>query len=150
MILVKRIDTNGYFLEDVLINDESELTSDLIQITIPQGLYLPMWNGIDWVEGKLPEEVYALEAQKKFIEMSDVIQSLLDSTAQQYRYDNIMSARSYCGFDSPFRLECENLASWAAQCWVQAGIIENDVKNGLRPIPTEVELLQELPVFQPL
>lgn len=83
-------------------------------------------------------------------DMSNIIQQLLDETARSKRYDNIMSVRSYCGWDSPFRAECENIAYWAAQCWVVAGQIEQDVINGIRTMPTVDQLLSELPVYTPL
>lgn len=78
-------------------------------------------------------------------EISSAVQMMLDDKARSLRYDNIMSIRSYCGWDNPFQIECETVAAWAAQCWVTAGQIEQDVINGLRTIPTAEQALAEMP-----
>lgn len=89
-------------------------------------------------------------AMTQLAAMSDAIQNLLDSQAQVYRYDNMMSVRSYTGYANPFQTESLNLADWASNCWATAGQIEYDVMNGLRPIPSIEGLLAEMPVFVPL
>ena len=85
--------------------------------------------------------------EEKVKQLSDAIQLLLDTTAQSFRYDNIMSARSYTGYTNPFQTEALKLADWSAACWNTAGEIEIAVLNGTRSIPTIEEVLAELPVF---
>lgn len=51
MKLYRKIDKQGYFIEDVLLQDNEEITEDLIETECPQGLYLPKWNGTEWIEG---------------------------------------------------------------------------------------------------
>ena len=79
--------------------------------------------------------------------ISRAIQSMLDDKAIELRYDNIMSMRSWCGWDNPFAIECEIVCSWAASCWVVAGQIEQDVIDGIRTIPTVEEALLEMPIL---
>lgn len=80
-------------------------------------------------------------------DINAAIQNLLDAKAQELRYDNIMSVRSYAGFVSPFQTEAQTIAVWAADCWVKAGEIEAAVLAGTRPMPTVAEVLAEMPVL---
>lgn len=92
---------------------------------------------------KSPEEL--LEIART--EMNNAIQNLLDTTAQSFRYDNIVSVRSYAGYVNPFQEEAQTLAIWASSCWVKAGEIEAEVTDGTRAIPTVDEVLAELPIY---
>jgi len=85
------------------------------------------------------------EKQKAF---NDAIQTHLDSKAKEFRYDNMMSARSYAGYENPFQAEAQKLAVWASNCWVKAGEIEAEVQAGNRDMPTIDEVLAELPVYE--
>ena len=78
-------------------------------------------------------------------DMTNAIEWLLDSKAQEFRYDDMKSVRSYTGFDNPFRAECITLATWGASCWIAAGQIEADVASGNRAMPTITELMAEMP-----
>jgi len=91
------------------------------------------------------DELYFEEVKKQ---MDKAIQNMLDSKAQELRYDNMMSARSYAGYDNPFKDEAVRLATWCANCWAKAGEIEADVEAGNRPMPTVEEVLSELPAYQ--
>jgi len=85
------------------------------------------------------------KAQEQAI--SSAIEKMLDEKAQEYRYDNMTSARSYAGYKNPFQQEAQSLAVWAANCWLKAGEIEADVKAGNREMPTVEEVLSEMPLF---
>ena len=78
---------------------------------------------------------------------NNAIQTHLDNKAKEFRYDNMMSARSYAGYTNPFQDEAQKLAIWASNCWVKAGEIEADVKAGNRAMPTIDEVLAELPAY---
>ena len=86
--------------------------------------------------------------QKKKKELDKAIQKTLDQKAQELRYDNIMSARSYAGYENPFQAEAQKLALWASNCWVKAAEIEVVVKAGKREMPTIDEVLAELPAYK--
>lgn len=88
--------------------------------------------------------VYMQDLQNAF---NNAIQNHLDAKAKEFRYDNMMSARSYAGYTNPFQTEAQTLATWCADCWTTAGTIQSDVGAGTRPMPTVDEVLAELPVY---
>jgi len=92
------------------------------------------------------ETQYKIDEQRK--SFNNCIQQHLDKKAQELRYDNMMSARSYSGYDNAFRDEATKLAKWCCDCWIKAGEIEEDVKNGNRDMPTVDEVLAELPLYE--
>ena len=92
------------------------------------------------------DKVKAVETARA--NMNNAIQNLLDTKAQEYRYDNMMSVRSYAGFENPFQVEAQGMAIWASSCWVKAGEIEADVLAGNRAMPTVEEVLLEMPEYQ--
>ena len=100
-----------------------------------------VWNGSSWEV----DTVAQITAQTR--DINNAIQNHLDTKAQEFRYDNMMSARSYAGYTNPFQTEAQSLAVWASECWVKAGEIEADVKAGNRPMPSVDEVLAELPVY---
>jgi len=101
--------------------------------------------------GQEPQELLDAKTNQELAnrpaEITQAIQSHLDSQAQALRYDNMMSARSYAGYTNPFQAEAQKLAVWASDCWVVAGNIEYDVQTGLRAMPTADEVIAELPVY---
>jgi hypothetical protein len=80
--------------------------------------------------------------------MNKAIQGVLDTKAVELRYDNMMSVRSYAGYDNPFQDEAIKLATWCGDCWIKAGEIEADVASGDREMPTVDEVLAELPTYE--
>jgi len=81
MKLAKRIDENGYFIEDILDFDKDNLSSDLILDDVPQGLHKPKWSGSQWIEGKLQEEIEAIK--EKRLEQQEWAQYLADEQAHK-------------------------------------------------------------------
>ena len=67
-MLYRKIDENGLFIEDVVLEEQpkieqnEELIPDpqYITETVPQGFYHPKWNGTEWVEGLSKEEIAEL------------------------------------------------------------------------------------------
>ena len=77
-MMMLRIDSNGYFVEDVLVDgiptieiineDDTVLTiNDPSYISVPcqEGFYKPKWDGDKWIEGKVftTEDAYAEKIQ---------------------------------------------------------------------------------------
>ena len=54
MKFVRKIDDNGYFIEDAFVEEITEFT---IETPCSQGLYKPKWNGNEWVEGLTQDEI---------------------------------------------------------------------------------------------
>lgn len=79
---------------------------------------------------------------------SDVIQRNLDATAQGYGYTNIFTATTYATSVSP-RFGPEGIAfrDWRDQVWLYGYQVIDDVKADLRTMPSDADLLLELPPF---
>ena len=54
---VLRIDSNGFFIGDVIIQDGEAIPADCIETQCPGGFYKPKWDGAKWVEGATQEEI---------------------------------------------------------------------------------------------
>ncbi|MFS0864137.1 hypothetical protein [Fredinandcohnia sp. 179-A 10B2 NHS] len=64
---VSRIDENGFYIEPEILkpneNGQYEIPSDCIEVRVPEGLYRPKWNGIQWLEGLTLEEIQAFRQE---------------------------------------------------------------------------------------
>lgn len=80
-----------------------------------------------------------------------LVQKHLDDTAREYRYDDIKTACTYA--EEPavekFQEEGKAFRRWRSLVWAECYDILEDVQNGEREIPTDGELLLELPPFVP-
>lgn len=54
MIFVRKIDEQGFFIEDSFIEEINEFT---IETPCPQGFYKPRWTGSEWTEGATQEYI---------------------------------------------------------------------------------------------
>jgi hypothetical protein len=76
------------------------------------------------------------------------IQSMLDETAKERGYDSILSLCTYATSPTAkFSDEGQAGVSWRDEVWAKGYAILADVESGSRAIPTESELLSELPSF---
>jgi hypothetical protein len=74
------------------------------------------------------------------------VQVLLDSTAQERRYDNIASACTYAGDPDPV-FDAEGMACkvWRSAVWRACYEALAEVQAGTRPIPTIEDFVASLP-----
>ncbi|MCR6668017.1 MAG: hypothetical protein NVV69_18840 [Methyloversatilis sp.] len=83
--------------------------------------------------------------------MARALQALLDNTAQAQDFDNIFTAVTYA--DEPavarFQIQGAALRAWRSLVWAKGYEVMDAVMAGERPIPTEAELLAEMPAFVP-
>lgn len=100
------------------------------------------------VDAKVKEYKSQEKLDQQKLDFSLAIEKKIDTQAQELRYDNMMSARSYTGYENPFQAEAQKLSVWASNCWVVAGQIEADVQGGVRDMPTIDEVLSELPIYE--
>ena len=63
-----KIDKDGNFIKDVILNQQPTIIVDEIEVPDPQyiatpckgAFYHPKWDGEQWVEGKTAEEIQAI------------------------------------------------------------------------------------------
>lgn len=80
--------------------------------------------------------------------LTDAVQRHLDETAKQRNYANILSLCTYAtSVNTKFRVEGQAGVEWRDRVWARCYQILADVEAGTRAVPTETELLAELPVF---
>jgi len=80
--------------------------------------------------------------------LTSAIQSMLDETAKERSYDSILSLCTYAtSTAAKFAAEGQAGVSWRDEVWAKGYAILADVESGSRAIPTESELLSELPSF---
>lgn len=72
----------------------------------------------------------------------------LDSVAGQRRYDDRFTCSLRAGFPGPFQEEGTVFAAWMDACNLVAYTILAECKGGLRPVPTEEELVEALPLIE--
>lgn len=60
---VLKIDPEGFFLEDVILEDFQEIPSDCVETHCPEGFFKPKWDGEKWVEGYTDEEIKQIQEE---------------------------------------------------------------------------------------
>ena len=93
---------------------------------------------------ELPQTVEEIQSKIKQ-QMTNLVQSLLDAEALKHNYDNIVSATSYAGYANQFQAEGIAFGVWRSAVWAKCYEIMADVLSGERQVPTEEQLLAELP-----
>lgn len=80
--------------------------------------------------------------------LTAAVQRHLDATARGHRYDGILSACSYDGDPDPvFAAEAAAFKAWRSAVWRYGVGVLAAVEAGTRTVPTEAELMAELPAF---
>lgn len=88
------------------------------------------------------EEIQA-QIQKQ---LTDAVQRVLDNKAQELNYDDCLSVCSYIDTGvAKFDAEGKAFRAWRSAVWAKGYEILAQVQAGERDIPTEAELLSELP-----
>lgn len=79
-------------------------------------------------------------------QITDAVQLYMDDTVSKKGYDNILSACSYSNStDEIFRTEGQACLKWRDDVWRKCYDILAEVLAGNRAIPTEKEVIAELP-----
>jgi hypothetical protein len=71
MRMVAKVDAQGHFLEDVLLEDGASLPAGCIESRPPEGFYSPKWTGSEWAEGKPQAEILVGAKEQKISEFAD-------------------------------------------------------------------------------
>jgi hypothetical protein len=69
MRAVTKIDAQGLYLEDVLLEDGEALPEGCIESRPPEGFHRPRWDGSGWVEGKPESEIVEARKPEKIAQM---------------------------------------------------------------------------------
>lgn len=115
--------------------------------TAPDGKQLgpdPEGNPI-WVDS-ITRTGYTLLQQ--VANLKSWVQALLDSTAQLYGYDSILSAVSYAGDPVPaIAAEGDAFKAWRSQVWSTVNPTINTVLNGTTVVPLKSVFVATLPRY---
>ncbi len=94
-----------------------------------------------------PTEEEKQEQIKNYLKA--VVQNWMDKTVQEREYDGVHTACLYV--NSPiekFQKEGQACLEWMSAVWVKCYAIQDEVLAGTREIPTEKELIAELPKLE--
>lgn len=79
-------------------------------------------------------------------QLTDAVQRVLDAKAQELNYDSCLSVCSYIDTGvARFDAEGRAFRAWRSAVWAKGYEILAQVQAGQRGIPTEAELIAELP-----
>jgi hypothetical protein len=109
-------------------------------------------SGIYYIKGHEPaEETRDEMIARRQAEIVNMVQNLIDETAQQKRYDDGLSCVSYVGDpDEEFNADAVAFQSWRGHCWRTCYNILNSVKAGtVAPEDvTDQYVIERLPVME--
>jgi hypothetical protein len=117
--------------------------------TIPAAANLDYQEYLAWLaEGNTPESLPIDTPEQILAKLEGALDRHLDSVANQYRYESIRTMVTYAASVHP-KFGAEGKAAVKFRDAVYAHGIKalQDVQAGLRAIPTEDELIAELPPF---
>lgn len=104
------------------------------------------WNGLTYILGEEPQEPQEQINARIQKQLTDAVQRHLDSKAQELNYDSCLSVCSYIDTGiQKFDEEGRAFRKWRSQVWAKGYEILAQVQSGERDIPTEEELIAELP-----
>lgn len=121
-----------------------------------EGEYAELWEQVNAYAKEHPEVVQEkpkepeptqeeIEAQIQK-QLTDTVQRVLDNKAQELNYDSCLSVCSYIDTGvQKFDDEGNAFRAWRSQVWAKGYEILAEVQEGKREIPTEEELIAELP-----
>ena len=94
----------------------------------------------------IPEPTIEEKQAKIQAHLTQVVQHVLDAKAQELNYDNCLSVCSYIDTGvAKFDAEGRAFRAWRSSVWAKGYEILAQVQAGQRTIPTEEQLIAELP-----
>ena len=109
---------------------------------------LDIWRALNTEEQQILDDNIPNIIKEKYTKIIiSLVEDLLDNVAHSKGYDNIMSVRSYTGYDNPFKTECVKISNWASSVWVYLWAMKNDVETNNKPLPDIEDVMNELPEY---
>ena len=121
--------------------------------TVQKWLVKPMFTEYTTEEGAVvtvaeqEAELQVKLMQDKAKSAEQAVQTHINAKCVELGYDNENSIAKYLVEGNPFYTECKAISLWISDVWVYTHQVQADVVAGLREIPTNEELLAELPDF---
>jgi hypothetical protein len=84
MRLVAKVDAQGHFIEDVLLEDSEALPVECIATRPPEGFYTPQWTGSEWTEGKPAAEILVATREAKEAELRGAADSWYQANVRSF------------------------------------------------------------------
>lgn len=157
-----KFDENGKRQETYVVEEKTEeQVQELLDngfLIIPENDYQLLIGNVDGneyirnpetgnFEKYIPPEPSIEERQAQIqAQLTDAVQRVLDNKAQKLLYDNCLSVCSYIDTGvQKFDDEGKAFRAWRSQVWAKGYAILAEVQEGKRDIPTEEELISELP-----
>jgi hypothetical protein len=126
------IGANGYYEGDKVSPDDLEVTQ--------RPSHLHEWLNDEWVFIETAEQIIS--------RLEGALDRHLDDVAKEYRYESIRTMVTYATSEhSTFGAEGRAAVKYRDAVYAYGIQFIADVQNGLRDIPTEAELIDELPPF---
>lgn len=151
MIIITKVESNrvAKYLPVTDVKNADKLLSDIKSkhrdAFIYDGEYLPSL----YVEGVSVTDSPVKETPEQIVaRLESAVDRYLDTQAQSLRYDSIKTIVTYRDDENP-KFKAEGVAGYKFRSVVYTKSIEimNDVIAGNRPVPTETELLAEMPAI---
>lgn len=103
-----------------------------------------------WVgAGNTPEPLPSETTEEIVNRLESALDRHLDAVANSYRYESIRTMVTYATSEHlTFGPEGKAAVKFRDACYQKAIDVQKDVQAGLRPIPTEAELISEMPLFE--
>jgi hypothetical protein len=106
---------------------------------------------LEWItEGNIPDPIPEPTIEQIKATLEAAIDKHIDQIAKYKRYGRAgispsVACLGYAAYLNPYQAEAIAYGQWIASIWPVVNQIMADVESGLRPIPTEQELISELP-----
>lgn len=124
-------------------NTEFYESIGMTEMEVEQG-----YDGQWYLQGYAPQKPKELVEAEIQAQLTDAVQRVLDNKAKELIYDNCLSVCSYIDTGvAKFDAEGKAFRAWRSAVWVKGYEILAQVQAGERGIPTEAELIAELPEF---
>jgi len=59
--LVASIDTNGFFIGEIILEIGAVIPANCIDVRPKEGFYLPKWDGTSWIEGMTQVDINVIK-----------------------------------------------------------------------------------------